>query len=115
MLPPDEDLQDRRPVWDALQVFWLDNDPAQDLAHAAKVCSASKYTLDEIEQIYWNEVAPALRFNMKSVAGEWKGFEVGWLSERILATHRFGRSLPIPFLHPEENRWWRLLSEEIER
>jgi len=115
MLPPDKDLDDRRPVWDALQMFWMDTDPAIFLETGARVCARSKYSLDEIEQIYWNEVQPAVEFNLKSVAGEWTGFEIEWLVERILKTHHFGRPLPVLPFDRYASAWWEKLRPEIER
>lgn len=115
MLPPDQDEADRRPVWDALQVFWLDTDPGPVLRSAAEICAGSKYSMEEMEAIFWNEVRPALQSNLRSVAGEWGGFEINWLSRRILETHRFGRRLPVRTFHPSTNEWWTKLREEIER
>jgi len=115
MLPPEPDLTNRRPVWDALQMFWMDTDPEQELDPAARICARSKYSLAEIEQIFWNEVRPAVRFNLKLVAGQWTGFEIGWLSQRILETHRFGRRLPLRFLHRGESAWLNRLTTAIER
>jgi hypothetical protein len=115
MLAPEQDLADRRPIWDELQMFWMDTDPALFLKGAAQVCARSKYTLTEIEHIYWNEVCPAVRFNLFSLAGAWQGFHIDWLSERILKTNRFGRRLPIRFLHRYVNDWWEKLRSEIER
>ena len=115
MLPPDQDESDRRPIWDQLQMFWMDTDPEFFLKGAAEVCARSKYSLSEIEEIFWNEVRPAVKFNLLSVAGEWRGFEIGWLSQRILQEHRFGRRLPIKLLHPDSKLWWLKLLAEIER
>jgi hypothetical protein len=115
VLPPDQDQTDRRPVWDALQVFWLDTDPAIDFAEAAKICARSKYSLPELEAIFWNELRPALRFNLLSLAGEWAGFEINWLSDRILKTNCFGCPLPIKAFRPGINSWWENLRREIVR
>jgi hypothetical protein len=115
MLAPEQDLADRRPVWDALQVFWMDTDPEPSLELTAQVCAQSKYTLPDLEQIFWNEVRPALKANLRSVAGEWAGCEIGWLSNRILEVNRFGRRLPVKSLYPEEGAWWTRLRAAVER
>jgi hypothetical protein len=116
MLPPDQDEDDRRPVWDTLQMFWMDTEPSDCLRSSAEVCARSKYSLSEIEAIFWNEVRPAVGFNMYSgAAPEWAGFEIGWLSKRILQKNRFGRRLPAKFLNPYANGWWKKLRVEIER
>ncbi|WP_147300560.1 DUF7079 family protein [Lysobacter silvisoli] len=114
MRPPDQDLDDRAPVWDAMQYFWMDTDPAYVLAGAARTCAASKYSLDELEAIYWNEVRPAVAFNLSAgPAPEWAGFELEWLKQRVLAKSRYGRRLPWHWLQPETARWWRELRDAI--
>src|SRR5579872_3970168 len=114
MLPPEQDQAARRPIWDSLQEFWMDTDPGISLQEIAGICARSKYSIHELEQIFWNEVRPAVRFNLWSVAGEWAGFELNWLSARILRKHRFGRT-PEKLLDPYANRWWTKLAGEIER
>ena len=74
-----------------------------------------KYSVAEIERIFWNEVRPAVRFNLLSIAGEWAGFEIEWLSQRILKTNRFGRKLPVKFWRPRADYWWKKLRSGIER
>ena len=54
MLRPEEDLENRQPNWDALQMFWMDTDPYLELETAIDVCAKSRYSLKEIELIYWN-------------------------------------------------------------
>ncbi len=115
MLPPDQDETDRRPIWDALQEFWLDTDPSLLLPEIAERCARSKYSMNELEKIFWNEVRPALWFNLFDIAGEWAGFEINWLSKRILRKHRYAKSIPVKFLDPHSNRWWKKLAAEIER
>lgn len=116
MLAPEQDERDRRPIWDALQVFWMDTDPSFELAYCAEVCVRSKYSLIEIEAIFWNEVRPAVQFNLWSgVAPEWAGFQIEWLSQRILQVHRFGRPSLWRFFYPRASYWWIRLREEIER
>lgn len=115
MLPPEQDQADRRPIWDALQTFWMDSDPNLDLTRVAELCANSKYSLSEIEEIYWNEVRPAVRFNLFSVAGEWAGFDIDWLAQRIVRVHRFGKRLPTKVLHPHSALWWQRLSSEVRR
>ena len=96
-------------------MFWMDTDPNIFLESAARVCAQSKYSLSEIEQIFWNEVRPAVWFNLMSVAGEWKGFNIDWLSQRILKSNRYGRRLPIKYFHRYATSWWIKLHDEIDR
>jgi len=95
MKTPEPDLDDRRAIGDAMQMFWMDTDPAYELDFIAKVCSQSSYSLGELEAIFWNEVRSAVSFNLFCLpAPEWAGIEIGWLTERILRKHRFGGRLP---------------------
>ena len=115
MRPPGDDLEARRPVWDVLQMFWMDTDPALFVDTAGRICAASGYSVAELEAIYWNEVRPAVKFNLSGLdpAPQWTGFELGWLERRILDKHRFGRKLPVRALHPEDAKWWAVIEQAI--
>ncbi|MGB0907912.1 MAG: DUF7079 family protein [Maricaulaceae bacterium] len=96
MRPPEQDIEGRLPIWDALHYLWLDTDvEALHLEHTAKTCAESSYNLTEIEAIYWNEVYPFMRFNLYpwSVAGEWAFVDTDVLREGILKHHKFGKRL----------------------
>lgn len=113
MDPPSQDIADRKPVWDSMQNFWMDTDPAILLRGAARTCARSKYTIADLEAIYWNEVRPAVSFNLRTPVPEWVGFEINWLVERVLAKQRFGAPLPMKWLHWYENSWWRKLRDRV--
>ena len=114
MRPPGEDIEDRAPVWDYMQNFWMDTDPSILLPEVTRVCAESKYTLEELEAIFWNEVRPAVSFNMAMLpAPEWAGFEIEWLKDRVLRKSRFGKPLPRKWLHPYSSSWWRKLHTGI--
>ena len=94
----------------------MDTDPGIFLPTIAERCAESKYTLDELERIFWNEVRPAVKFNMWMLpAPEWAGFEIEWLTERILKKHRYSRKLPTKWLHPYSRSWWKRLESAILR
>jgi hypothetical protein len=115
MKHPKDDLEARTPVWDALQMFYMDTDPALFLESAAEVCARSPYSLVEIEAILFNEVLPACRFNLFMLpAPEWAGFATDWLVQRILRKHRFGRRLPL-LCRRYTRDWWRRLVPLIEK
>jgi hypothetical protein len=114
MQSPELDIEDRKPIWDLMQYFWMDTDPNILLPKIVEVCVNSKYSLGDIEAIFWNEVYPAVSFNMLLFpAPEWAGFEINWLVERILKKNRYGRRLPWRWLSPYSNSWWKKLSAEI--
>lgn len=114
MKKPSEDLEDRARVWNYMQNFWMDTDPAILLPEVARICAESKYSLEELEAIYWNEVRPAVSFNLLMLpAPEWAGFEIEWLKQRILCKSRYGKSLPIKWLSPYSAGWWRKLKTAI--
>ncbi|MGB0132465.1 DUF7079 family protein [Dokdonella sp.] len=114
MVEPSLDLTDRVPIWDELQHFWMDSDPEDQLQRIADACAESKYAIEELEAIFWNEVRPALSFNLWGMpAPEWRGFEKEWLKTRVLKKHRFGRPVPPRWLHRYANSWWGKLQVEI--
>lgn len=116
MKPPHDDLDERSVIWFALQEFWLDTDPAIMLPSIAQTCATSKYTIAELEAIYWNEVYPAVRFNLWMLpVPEWAGFDMEWLKQRVLKKSRFGRRLPNKRFHPEAAHWWTILKTTIEQ
>lgn len=95
MLHPDHDIESRAPVWDSLQMLFMDTDVTLSYSDIVQVCGSSKYSLEELEDILYNEVLPALRFNMVTIATpEWRGFKLDWLKQRILKKHRFGKRRP---------------------
>ena len=78
------DVARRTPVWTALADLYLDTELGDDqLQHIAQVFSASGYNWAEIKQINYDDVAPALWFNVQDIAGEWAGWDEEWLLERI--------------------------------
>jgi hypothetical protein len=79
------DLDSRRPVWSALSELFLDTSlDSGDLNRIAGTLASSPYSLEELDQILLWEVYPACRGNLLSMAGEWAGFDPGWLESRIL-------------------------------
>ena len=101
-------------MWDHLQNFWMDTDPSIFLADITRACAMSKYSLEELEAIFWNEVRPAVSFNIAMLpAPEWAGFEIDWLKARVLRKSRFGKPLPRKWLYPYSASWWCKLSAGI--
>jgi hypothetical protein len=75
-----QELQSRTPVWEALADFWLDTELVDfQFDQIARVIAASPYSMAEVRDIHDYEVAPAVSANLASVAGEWAGFDTGWL------------------------------------
>ena len=72
------------PVWQALSGFFLDTELREDdLIRIATVLAESPYSEDKIEEILRFEVTPVCKWNILNVAGEWAGFDDGWLREKI--------------------------------
>ncbi|MCH9674057.1 MAG: hypothetical protein K0U93_21645 [Gammaproteobacteria bacterium] len=95
MNPPENDLPSRLPVWDAMQMLFMDTEVTHEYQYIARVCAESDYSEDDLARILFNEVLPALRFNLDALpTPQWTGFELQWLRERILTSHRFGRRRP---------------------
>jgi hypothetical protein len=85
MTPAVKDIVNRRPVWLALSVFFLDTEmQPYTHSHIARVLSESPYSLREVETILYREVYPVCCSNLGTVAGVWGGFDHDWLESSIL-------------------------------
>lgn len=75
---------DRLPVWNVLSEFFIDTElDSDDYKRIAFVLAASKYSLEEMEDILSYEVYPECKGNLLCIAGEWAGFHPDWISKRI--------------------------------
>ena len=85
-------LKTREPLWIALSDLFLDTE-LQEYNHLyiAKAMKESGYSLAEIEGILLLEVFPVCIANLRSVAGEWAGFDENVLCETIIAAKRPNR------------------------
>ncbi len=103
---PEADIVDRTPIWDCMQDLFMDTDVTLSYEFIAKRCAESKYSIDELEKILFNEVLPALRFNMFALpAPEWAGFQTEWLVKRVIEKHRFGKSRPWVLRRYAQQHW----------
>ncbi|MDR2173310.1 MAG: hypothetical protein LBE32_03790 [Burkholderiales bacterium] len=74
----------RLALWEAFSTFFLDTEITDaNFRLAANVIKESGISLDEAEAVLWNEVFPALRQNLMSVAGNWTGFSREWLKANL--------------------------------
>jgi hypothetical protein len=113
METPEKDVSKRRIIWNAMQMLYMDTDPQQELEAIARVCAESNYSIEELEQILFNEVLPACRVNLLLfTAPEWTGYNEDWLQQRILAKHRFGKRKPF-ILRRYTSHWWQQLGQKI--
>lgn len=76
-------LDSKQKLWIALSDLFLDTDVRLFFDHIIDEMAASGFTDEEVKCICMEEVAPALAFNLFDIAGEWCGFDQGWLIERI--------------------------------
>lgn len=68
--------QSREDVWWAISDLFLDTELSeQDFAQMAANLADSPFTIDELNSIFENEVAPVLHGNLKQVAGVWGSFD----------------------------------------
>lgn len=86
-------------------MLFMDTDVSSSIGDIVETCADSDYTIDDLERILFNESLPALRFNLMSVAGEWRGFETEGLKRLVLEKHRFGRRRPWLFRKYTSEKW----------
>ena len=95
MTPPDQEVERRRPVWDALSSFFLDTELDDERhRHIAQTIVTSGYSPSEIQTILWEEVYPVVESNLRNPVGEWAGFDLDWMQQQILSGHH-RRTLPM--------------------
>lgn len=74
----------RLKIWQALSEFFLDTEITDStFDYVARVVLETGYSPQEIHNILWGEVFPALEGNLKSIAGEWAGWTDEWLLEHL--------------------------------
>ena len=83
---PHAELSRRRPVWEAMSTFFLDNElDDSQLREIAGTLRASGYTESQLDDILTTELAPLLYPNTFDMTGVWNGFDVDWIEREILA------------------------------
>ena len=79
------EIERQKPIWTALSEFYLDTElGAEEIKRIAEVFRTSQYSLEELKEINYAELAPILYINLLSVAGAWNGFDEEWLHTQIL-------------------------------
>jgi len=112
---PEQDIVDRTPVWDCMQDLFMDTDVSLSYDYIAQRCAESKFSNQELEAILFNEVLPAMKFNMLDFpAPEWAGFKTEWVVKRVLQKHRFGKRKPWLF-YRYTNSHWQMILPKIEK
>ncbi len=80
----DEGVRQRLPLWEAFSALFLDREPDEaTFRDVARAVRASGVAIEQAEAILWNEVFPVLRWNLRSVAGEWAGWPRDWLAANL--------------------------------
>jgi len=78
------DIESKLPLWVAFSELFLDTEITEtEHRYIARVIAESSFSPEEVVHILWLEVFPALCDNLRSVAGEWAGFDEQWLVDRI--------------------------------
>ncbi len=114
MAQDNEDLEGRKLVWDAMQMVWMDTSVEDELEHIISVSAKSKYEVEELEGIFWNEVRPSVWTNMLNpIAGEWAGYDIDWLSKRILKRLEFGKVYRKSRLNPYSYFYWKKIESGV--
>ena len=84
--------RDRAIVYGAISDLFLDTQHDEAfLEELAAIIAESPFSMDELDVIYADEVAPSLWRNLLSTAGEWAGFDVRWLA-REASRYRHSRA-----------------------
>jgi hypothetical protein len=80
----EDQLQKRKAIRIALSDLYLDTELTNgQLLHIARIFKESGFTLETIKEINYREVGPLLLNNVRSVAGEWAGFNANELHDML--------------------------------
>lgn len=95
-------VEDRLPVWEALSDFFLDTElDEKDYQRISRILASSPYSIQDTEEILRHEVYPALIWNLRSVAGEWAGFDREKLRKAIAPRLNMRPMFRLPRV-----QWW---------
>lgn len=73
-------MEKRKEIWIAISSFYLDTELQEsDYLSIARTFKESKLSIEKLKKIDVFEVFPTLQLNLKSVIGEWAGFDEEWL------------------------------------
>ena len=75
--------ENRASLWESFSDLYLDTDVTLFYDRILDDIKKSKLPESEVRKILFDEVAPALAFNLECIAGEWAGFDKDWLFKRI--------------------------------
>ena len=75
---------DKREIWCTLSDLFLDTAISVSLARISAVCAKSDFSIDEITDMLYSEVAPVCMPNLLTVVGEWTGFDEEQLVKKII-------------------------------
>jgi len=81
----------------------------------ARHLAESPYSIEALEAILRDEVFPICSWNLFSIAGEWRGFDLDWLEEKVLERMKRRRRVRLGFGHllVTRSREWRRTRERI--
>ena len=66
-----EQLERRKPVWDAMSDAFLDTETRWSIPSNAHVLVQSVYDVEELDTIWCHEIVPECAWNLLQVPGEW--------------------------------------------
>lgn len=95
-----DELAQRRPVWDAMSDLFLDTEVRWNVPWVALKCAESGLDDEALERVFWVEVFPEAIPNLLQVAGEW-----GVLSLPEAALVKRANSGSVPWLTRRASGW----------
>lgn len=116
----EKEKERRQAVWMALSEFYLDTELSEgEIYRIAAIFSQSGYTIEELKEINYDEVAPVVSPNLMSTAGVWSGFDEEWLIERVIKRIKNGKPKSLfnkiyrRYIDQMTNRYWKQISERL--
>jgi len=91
----------RLAAWEALSELFLDTElTGHGVSSIVRQLRSTGFSVQELERIYEEEVAPVCWRNLQVPAGVWTGFDPAWLAQAIQSRQRSASVL-------DRLSWWK--------
>ena len=115
------EIERRTPVWEVLSRLFLDTEhEREELMGFAGELAGAGYSVEELEDMLFDEVYPVCAGNLSDPLGDWMWYDAGWLRGEILRwperrTKGIRRAWRRARLRRMRGDWWEVVRGEVIR
>ena len=94
MIEQSKEFSDLHKAWIAISDIYLDTEiRTSDIKYIARQLAETSFTEQQLNEIYYYDIAPVCYINGIDPAGEWVGFDRDWLFSEILKNRKKNQKL----------------------